>query len=240
MEYELNPKIKDYLSSHTQYIINKDYNELIEDIAIELRGQLVEALELAHINYMPYITYIAEDMYKNNNNLPKNFTLPDNIEAILQNAFAYSNVKNITISKNCLYIDNEAFYKCNVLKSVDIKSVALDFIGRLCFSDCHNLEYINIPDNLSSIHTSAFYNCGNLKISKLPSGLHYLGDYSFYGCKSIKEIFIPKSVSYFGDSAFGKCPNLTKVVYEGKEHNLERLKIMFGNSEDIEFTCLGK
>jgi len=50
-----------------------------------------------------------------------------------------------------------------------------------------------------------------------------------------REIFIPKSVTYFGYNAFAGCSNLTKVTYEGTEHNLERLKIMFDHPESIEF-----
>lgn len=240
MGYTLDPEIKQYLSSHTQDIIHKNYDKLIEDIDVKLREPLVEVLELAHIDYMPYITNIVEWMYRDSDNIPKNFILPDNIEAIFQGAFIYSNVENIIIPKNCSYIDTRAFYACNELKSVDIQSTVIKFIGKACFVGCHNLEYVNIPDNLSTILNNAFCDCINLKISKLPSGLQYLGDSSFYGCKSIKEIFIPKSVDYFGYLAFGNCPSLTKVTYEGKEHNLARLKVMFDDPEEIEFTCLGK
>ena len=65
-------------------------------------------------------------------------------------------------------------------------------IGAHAFSDCHSLQYIVIPDNVSTIGDLAFRWCKSLYYVVLPSKLASVGENIFDNCESLKYIGIPK------------------------------------------------
>lgn len=87
------------------------------------------------------------------------------------------------------------------LKSIQIpKSVY--WIGDGAFSECRNLDGIEIEENVNSIPAKMFQGCVNLKKIKLHEQLSGIGDYAFADCTSLATIYIPDSVTSIGDNTF--------------------------------------
>ena len=68
----------------------------------------------------------------------KDFTIPNNVKIIRENAFTRSKIKNIKLSEN------------------------LEIIERHAFKSCENLEYIEFPSTIKEIKLWAFEDCRRL------------------------------------------------------------------------------
>lgn len=79
-------------------------------------------------------------------------------------------ITSYTLPKNIFRINDEAFYGCQNLKSVDLRGDnSLHSIGSYAFGFCSNLEEIYIPKSLKIVSKSAFTGCVKLTY------LHYEG-----------------------------------------------------------------
>ncbi len=105
---------------------------------------------------------------------------------------------------------------------IGLKTLTLEAetIGDNAFSDCINLTYITLSNNLSSIGTSAFYNCSSLSTIELPSSLQELKRSAFENCSSLKEITIPQNVESIGNNVFKGCKALADVKIADRETEL--------------------
>lgn len=67
-----------------------------------------------------------------------------------------------------------------------------------------------IPDNVTTIGSSAFHSCSNLATVTFGENgqLTTIEDYAFSYCSSLTSIYIPKSVTSIGHRAFFNCSNL--------------------------------
>ena len=78
-----------------------------------------------------------------------------------------------------------------------------------------NLEYLEIPEGVTSIDSELCEGMENLRSVKLPETLVHIGDKCFKNCRSLEEIIIPKRLQYLGDSAFYGCDSLKKIKLLG-------------------------
>ena len=92
-------------------------------------------------------------------------------------------------------------------------------ISHGAFQNCSFIEYITIPDTVSSIGNKAFYNCTSLKRLNsetdgelnIPSSTTEISSYAFYGCKAITSVILPdKTISILG-YAFAECSSVNKI-----------------------------
>lgn len=87
------------------------------------------------------------------------------------------------------------------------------YLGNYAFSQCVNLKYVLIPDNLpTSVGTYVFTNCYSLKHATLPTQITSVTNYMFRSCYSMDSISIPKQVTSIGSSAFYYDYTLKKLV----------------------------
>lgn len=132
-------------------------------------------------------------------------------------------------------IDNDAFYGCQSLESVDASQA--DAIGAAAFSGCKVLKTIGSTDRLKYIGQSAFAGCTMLQgdggvlslplVDSIPSNafrkcvvlsnirlsdnLTYIGSEAFAGCKTLKSITLPPSLTALPPRAFADCAMLDEV-----------------------------
>ena len=104
------------------------------------------------------------------------------------------------------------------------------------FTDCTNLKFITLPENLTSIETGAFSGsgleriiipasvknvkpafdyCESLKEIIFMAGVESLGGYVLEGCAALETVFIPASVKEISGYPFWGCDALTHVFFEG-------------------------
>lgn len=114
--------------------------------------------------------------------------------------FAGTNIEEINIPDNVLFIGHATFFGCKNLKKVSLgkgeKSISVG-----CFENCENLEEVNLSEGLTHIGTNAFLNCKNLKSITMPSTIKFIGQDAFRNT-SLKELNIPNGAFYAGSLDF--------------------------------------
>ena len=108
----------------------------------------------------------------------KTISLPQMLESIGTYAFSGTGLKTVQIPKSVYWI------------------------GEGAFSDCKNLDNIDIRENILNIPTKMFQGCENLKKIRLHERITNIGDYAFADCINLATIYIPNSVNSIGDNAF--------------------------------------
>lgn len=98
-------------------------------------------------------------------------------------------------------------YKGNIVLSpainVDGINVPVKAIGDTAFSNCNDLNHIEIPSFIKTIGIKAFMNCTGLTSLNIPASLTSLGAYAFAFCSNIKnDISIPSALISIGHGAF--------------------------------------
>lgn len=99
------------------------------------------------------------------NNPRAEYTVPDGVESIAENAFVGSgNLKSVILPEG-------------VTK-----------IKKSCFRDCTSLESIKVPHSVETIEGGCFNNCTSLKSFDFPASLKSMSFPSFSNCTSLTDI----------------------------------------------------
>ena len=116
--------------------------------------------------------------------------IPENVNWIGPEAFAYCNIENITIPK------------------------AMTRIMRETFKDC-GLKSVVIPGNITSIGSEAFWSC-DLESIVFSEGLETIADRAFQRC-TIRNLSLPNSIDFIGDDAFNPLGCIETVCFQNEE-----------------------
>ena len=82
-------------------------------------------------------------------------------------------------------------------------------------ADTDYLEYVQIPQSVTRIGSSAFRCCSRLDQATLPEGLTQLGSYAFTGCTSLQEITVPGSLTDWGTYSFSESGLSSVLIADG-------------------------
>ena len=159
-----------------------------------------------------------------------NITIPDKINgievgSINERCFKNSNIESVTLPSSVTSIEQQAFYGCDNLKSINLSNVK--FIGTEAFTNCPSLtdnidlssvemiserglagtyfKTMNLP-KCTDIRDSAFEDCTMQKI--VLNNATNLGSNVFKNCKNLEMIYAPKVKGFDGCSG---CTNLKTV-----------------------------
>lgn len=88
-------------------------------------------------------------------------------------------------------------------------------ISNYAFSNCINLEYIEIPSSVEEIGSFAFENCSQLNKLFIPNNVKEMGYAMLDGCENVKEMSIPLLDFRFGNLFIGVPESLEKVTIRG-------------------------
>lgn len=107
----------------------------------------------------------------------------------------------------CVMGDTSAagFVYCNMLKRVVFGSKNVIDIGSYAFRNCYSLEYVLIPDGVTSIGERAFEGCYSLQSLIIPDSVTDLKTFSFGNCHGLPSIIIPSNVISIGSYCFYNC-----------------------------------
>ena len=102
--------------------------------------------------------------------------------------------ENLKIPKNIVTITENAFKESGLKKLYIPNQVTT--IGTSAFEACKNLEDVHISNNISIISQSTFKNCEKLEKIEIPVKVDQIGTNAFYG-SGLKDVYI------FGDPEIG-------------------------------------
>lgn len=123
-----------------------------------------------------------------------------------------TSLKKISIPKGTCKIENNVFYNCKSLESVEFNE-ELATIGNDAFCGCEGLVKIFIPASIKKIGRAAFKDCNNLKkVEGLErTEIKTIQEETFKGCFELREIEFPKSLRAIRPHAFHDCRKLEEI-----------------------------
>ncbi|MCM1071121.1 MAG: leucine-rich repeat protein [[Clostridium] fimetarium] len=122
-------------------------------------------------------------------------------------------LESVTISSEVTVIGQAAFAGCSSMKSLKIGSIEEELNPRLtirdyAFSDCKNLEYLTIGNNIKKIGSGSFYLGSNLKELYLGHSFETYNEYKLsYNTKYLEVLYSQVPISYL--SGCSKLRSLT-------------------------------
>lgn len=154
--------------------------------------------------------------------------IPGNIKKIGEEAFSYSDCRNVIIENGTETICGGAFLYCDRLTSITLPDsvIVMDSIihseygdfDEGIFDSCKSLTEITLPNNLSTISARMFEYCESLQKIDIPQSVKSIEYGAFYECESIVSMILDDSItlvepseenSYYG--VFSGCTSLQTV-----------------------------
>lgn len=132
------------------------------------------------------VTEIGLSVFENSF-LKGELILGEKIERIGANAFAQTDITDVTIIPTFISCYNSRFKNCSNLSSV--------------------------TSNEQFIWSSDFEGCGDLVVTNFPN-LEEIGQKAFSRCVSLTSFTVPSSVKNISHKAFESCSNLTEIIFE--------------------------
>lgn len=149
----------------------------------------------------PNTKIIESYAFRDNKNI-KVLNLPEGLEVIRSNAFAYSTVEEVSFPTTLKRIMSCAF-SGTLLKKVDLSNTKAS-VGN-SFIDCWNLEEFHGPDAKLDLEKSrfSFLDCNNLKLVDFSkSDFHFLPMHIFKGCRNLKTCILPETLGIIAVGVF--------------------------------------
>ena len=88
-----------------------------------------------------------------------------------------------------------------------------------------NVVSVHLGDNCTKIDDNAFTDCYNLQRVQIDAGVRSIGKLAFYRCQALKLAYIPACVEHIEDDAFKYCTDL--IIYGSSGSEAERFASNF-------------
>lgn len=133
------------------------------------------------------------------------------------------NLKSLCLSSAVSSVNGSAFYKQTSLKSVYIDEGLVELIGSgtnaYTFRECTGLEYLHLPDSLTTIGARAFITCTSLThiefgTNSSSTNLDKISEGAFDSCTSLTSIILPEKLTDVGTGTFAVCKSLESVEFK--------------------------
>ena len=140
--------------------------------------------------------------------------IPNSVSKIWDYAFAGCfELKKIVLSQSIRSIGRSAFEKCTNLSIIENLNSQVT-IGRFAFRNCTSLKKLTL--SCSVVGDDAFSNCINLENIEIGETVSRIGYNAFGQCGKLTKIRLPQSLTDISGSAFDGCSRLVDINIDAK------------------------
>lgn len=152
----------------------------------------------------------------------------ENVEIIGEWAFEQCRgLVEVKLHDGLKEIRRQAFKNCTLLKSeffpyedayIDRAALpnALQTLGAGVFTDCKNMESINMQrTQVKNILRNTYYGCSGITTFYYPNVVETIGEFAFSGCSALVGSFFPASLTSIETNAFHLCTKMSQVYCLG-------------------------
>ena len=135
--------------------------------------------------------------------------IPNSVTELDDSAFGGTGIKSLNIPGSIKVMGWDVFSNCQQLEEVDI-SYGVKKIGWGAFSNCEKLKKVTIPNSVIEIGERSFEYCSALENVSIPDGVIIIGMRAFRE-SGLTNLTISASVRTINGYAFDQCYNLSKI-----------------------------
>ena len=147
----------------------------------------------------------------------KHITLPESLVTIQAEAFFGSQLEEITIPSTVEFIGKDAFYNTPINSLTFEDNSHLKVIEQSAFENTKELASVTLPASLTQMGTAVFRNSGITSVTFAKGiGLTEISNNAF-AYTQLTSVTIPNTVTKVGDGSFRNCPNLATFNYGDQE-----------------------
>ena len=185
------------------------------------------------------VTEIGERAFAKNTSV-KTVIIPEGVTKIGNEAFEDCvNLETVYLPSTLTDLGVSAFSDCNSLGYVKSGESLASAIAKIpegitkipdgCFLACDNLQYIGLPDSLTSIGTYAFSESGLISLT-IPDHVEKIEYGAFADCENLETVSMPSTLKYDKDVFDGTNANITKRQVEANE-SYSKYKLSLNESD---------
>lgn len=173
----------------------------------KINGEAFDGCEnLTEVNFPEGVAHI--ESFEECTNLQK-ITLPESVTYI-KGFRECASLHEVTIPKNVTYLN--AFSYCEGIEIVNYNAADCD--NNESFFRCTNLKTLNIGSSVVTFDQGIGKECPNLKYVNIANGVTELKYYAFRDFVSIERLAIPASVTKIGAYLTENCKNLATITVD--------------------------
>lgn len=219
-----------YIPDSVEYIGEAALTQFIYDWGNKLGNGAKNMKDYAGLCYIDkFLIGVPERMYGEYGT--RNIVIKPGTEVIPEKIFwAKSYVKSVYTPESLKTIPRRAFGECDRMKKAILPFV--EVIGDEAFSDCEDIEKVQLSENIREIGELAFTECDSLPTIEIFGGVKTIRKRAFSWCTSLNNIIIHEGVERIELGAFTGCTNLTDIYYTGSEESWDRIDKVVNNFEN--------
>lgn len=142
------------------------------------------------------------------------YTVPEDVTAIAQRAFAYNRVlTSVTMNDGLLEIGSKAFLQCSAITDIIVPDTVTT-IGSEAFADCIGANTLVLSDSTVSVGGAAFAGLANVEALTLAGDLSDMSHSDFRSFASVKELTVDESLSAMDIIGFMHLKGAEQKVFE--------------------------
>ena len=119
-----------------------------------------------------------------------------------------------------------------LLSYADLSNV--NEIGRGAFSECENLEGVDLGDRITYIPEEAFASSSIFEVL-IPRQVIEIGPNAFDDCEFLQAITFDNPDVKIHHSAFTNCPNIERIYYKKEEIDVSKVMLEYIDNEVLEY-----